>query len=78
MNFKQISSPIPNFKIWNCSNGKYSFVITLGYKGYTASWKDRTIKVKQMANRIDGSPFKTFNEAEIACQKILKQLKMKN
>jgi hypothetical protein len=46
-----------------------------GRAGYMASW--RPIFVGGGAIRIAGSPFKTFNEAEAACDAMLKHLMAK-
>ena len=86
MVFLETESPFPNMKIFGCRYGKYSFVITLetrtgkgyeNYTGFTASWKNATFKGKQSANRIDGGPWKTMEEAIKNCQYTYHQLRNK-
>jgi hypothetical protein len=67
-------------EIWSASSDKYSFVISFenpsgpgfhGRTGYVASWRAYS---GRSAIRITGSPFKTFDEAEAACDAMLKHL----
>jgi hypothetical protein len=90
MNFIPMPSPLPDMEVWAARSHGYSFVISLEktqppdpeWNGYTASWKNTNIDTrpfgKQPANRIDGGPWKTFAEAERACEQVLKQLKAAN
>jgi hypothetical protein len=81
---------VPGMRAWQARSDGFSFVIGLetltgkeyeGYTGYTASWKslkaDMTPFGNQLANRIDGGPWKTFTEAEEACKATLKQLRLR-
>jgi hypothetical protein len=70
LRFSRVVSPVEDMEIWNASSNGYSFVISYesptgpgfhGRAGYLASW-------------ITGSPFKTFDEAEAACDAMLKNL----
>jgi hypothetical protein len=68
-------------EIWSVTSEGYSFVISHesptgsgfhGRAGYIASW--RPVYEVRRAVRITGSPFKTFDEAEAACDAMLKHL----
>ncbi len=68
-------------KIWSASERGFSFVIShesrggpglRGQLGFVASW--RTIHINRPAIRVGGSPFKTFAEAEKACEHMLMHL----
>jgi hypothetical protein len=68
-------------EIWSADREGFSFVISyesptgLGFHGRTgflASW--RPLYQSRRAIKIIGSPFKTFAEAEHACNAMLKQL----
>jgi hypothetical protein len=69
-------------KIWGASSDGYSFTISffesfagpgfLGRSGYVASW--RPLYRGRGAIKIIGSPFKSFDEAEVACEVMLKHL----
>jgi hypothetical protein len=81
LRFSRVVSPVEDMEIWNASSNGYSFVISYesptgpgfhGRAGYLASW--RPIYEARSAVRITGSPFKTFDEAEAACDAMLKNL----
>jgi hypothetical protein len=69
-------------KIWSASSGSYSFIISFfeslsgpGFRrtsGYVASWSP--LYRGHGAIKIVGSPFKSFDEAEAACDAMLKYL----
>ena len=68
-------------EIWSATSDGYSFVISHesptgsgfhGRAGCIASW--RPVYEVRRAVRITGSPFKTFDEAEAACDAMLKHL----
>ena len=68
-------------EIWSASEGGFSFVISNesrdgpglhGKPGFVASW--RPIHINKPAIRVGGSPFKTFAEAETACEAMLPHL----
>ena len=68
-------------EIWSASSNGFSFVISYesptgpgfhGKPGYVASWRSRS--PSKGAIRITGSPFKTFTEAEEACEATLEYL----
>jgi hypothetical protein len=68
-------------KIWSASERGFSFVISYesrsgpglhGQSGFVASW--RPIHINRPAIRVGGSPFKTFAEAEKACEAMLVHL----
>jgi len=70
-----------DMEIWSASGDGYSFVISFenptgtgfhGSAGFVASW--RPLYQSRAAIRIGGSPFKTFAEAEDACNAMLKYL----
>lgn len=80
------NSPIDDMGIWIAASsgpgGCYSFVIThesrtgpgfRGWTGYVASWRPQH-RNGRGAIKIIGSPFKTFAEAEHACNAMLKHL----
>nr|WP_245322664.1 hypothetical protein [Bradyrhizobium valentinum] len=67
--------------MWSASERGFSFVISNesssgpglhGKPGFVASW--RPIDINKPAIRVGGSPFKTFTEAEKACEAILEHL----
>lgn len=91
MKFQQVLSPFDDMPLWASRSNGYSFVISYdpktgagmdGWTGYNASWKNLAADMepfgKQRANRIDGGPWQTFLEAELACKKTLKELRNKN
>jgi len=74
----QFHRPVEKMEIWIANSDDYSFVISYespagpgfhGRAGYIASW--RTVFEGRGAIRITGSPFKTFDEAEAACDAML-------
>jgi hypothetical protein len=77
----QFRRAIEHMEIWSASSQGFSFVITYGSPtgrgfrgraGYVASWR-RAIGGSG-AVKIGGSPFKMLDEAEAACNIILKHL----
>ena len=78
----QFHRAVEDMEIWSASSDSFSFVISnegptgpgfRGRPGYLASWRPlyRSIGAVKMT----GSPFKTFAEAEDACNTILNHLK---
>ena len=77
----QFHRAVQTMEIWSASSDKYSFVISFenpsgpGFHG-----RDRVCRLVarltrgRSAIRITGSPFKTFDEAEAACDAMLKHL----
>ena len=77
----QFHRAVEDMEIWSAISDGYSFVISYesptgpgfhGRSGYLASW--RSSDEGRGAIRITGSPFKTFDEAEAACDVMLKHL----
>ena len=77
----QFHRAVEHLEIWSARGDCFSFVITHdsptgpgfhGRPGYLASW--RPLHQSRGAIKIGGSPFKTFDEAEAACNFILKHL----
>jgi len=77
----QFHRAVEHMEIWSASSEDYSFVISHesragpgfhGQPGYVTSWRQLNPAIG--AIRIGGSPFKTFAEAEEACNAMLKQL----
>jgi hypothetical protein len=78
----QFHRAVEGMEIWSATSEGYSFVISHesptgrpglhGRAGYLASW--RPVYEGRGAIRITGSPFKTFDEAEAACDAMLKHL----
>jgi hypothetical protein len=77
----QFHRAVEHMEIWSASSEGYSFVISHespagpgfhGQSGYVASW--RPLYQSRGAMKIGGSPFKTFAEAEEACNAMLKHL----
>jgi hypothetical protein len=77
----QFHRAVEDMEIWSAISEGYSFVISYesptgpgfhGRGGYLASW--RPDYEGRGAIRITGSPFKTFDEAEAACDAMLKHL----
>jgi len=73
----QFHRAVEKMEIWSANSDAYSFVISYesptgpgfhGRAGYLASWRHEG----RGAIRITGSPFKTFDEAEAACDAMLK------
>jgi hypothetical protein len=74
----QFHRAVEHLEIWSASGDYFSFVITHdspagpgfhGRFGYVASW--RPFHQSRGAIKIGGSPFKTFAEAEDACNAML-------
>jgi hypothetical protein len=81
LNFSRVGSVRQELEIWSASERGYSFVISNesssgpglhGHPGFVASW--RPIDINRPAIRVGGSPFRTFAEAEEACETMLVQL----
>jgi hypothetical protein len=77
----QFHLAVEKVEIWRAYSEGYSFVISYesragpgfhGRGGYLGSW--RPLHKGRGAIRILGSPFKTFDEAEAACDAMLKHL----
>jgi len=77
----QFHNPVEGMEIWSADSDGFSFVISyesptgLGFHGrvgFLASW--RPLYQNRRAIRITGSPFKTFAEAQDACNAMLKEL----
>lgn len=78
LQFSRVPNPLEEMEIWNASSNDFSFVISYesragrgfhGQPGYVASW--RPLAHNRTAVRVTGSPFKTFTEAEKACEATL-------
>lgn len=81
LKFSRVISPIEDMEVWSAIGDGFSFVISYesptgpgfhGRTGFVASW--RSFSPKSPAIRVGGSPFKTFAEAEGACNAILEHL----
>ena len=81
LHFSRVAPAKVELEIWSASEGGFSFVISNesssgpglhGRPGFVASW--RPIDFNRPAVRIGGSPFKTFAEAEKACEAMLAHL----
>jgi hypothetical protein len=81
MQFSRIIGPMEDFQIWSANSRGFSFVISNespsgpglhGQAGFVASW--RPIDLNRPSIKVGGSPFKTFAEAENACEAMLKHL----
>ena len=81
----QLHRAAEHMEVWSASSDGFSFVITYasptgpgfhGRTGYVASW--RPLYLSRGAIKIVGSPFKTFVEAEEACNTMLKHLTKPN
>jgi len=80
--FSRVITPVENIQVWNTTSDGFSFVISFasrsgpgfrGNPGFIASW--RPIHQNRTAVKVNGSPFKTFSEAEKACEAVLGHLK---
>jgi hypothetical protein len=80
--FSHVITPIEDIQMWNATSDGFSFVISFasrsgpgfhGNPGFVASW--RPIHQNRSAVKVIGSPFKTFPEAEKACEAVLVLLK---
>jgi hypothetical protein len=76
---------VEEIEIWIASSDGYSFVISFesasgpglhGTPGYVASW--RPLYHGRGAIKIIGSPFKSFDEAQAACEAMLVHLMSEN
>lgn len=81
MHFSRIALVTQELEIWSAIECGFSFVISNesrngpglhGKPGFVASW--RPINFNKPAIRVGGSPFKTFAEAENACEAMLAHL----
>ena len=81
MHFSRVAPAMEELEIWSAIELGYSFVISNesrsgpglhGKPGFVASW--RPINFNRSAVRVSGSPFKTFAEAENACEAMLAHL----
>ena len=81
MQFSRVITPVEDIQIWNASSSGFSFVISYesrsgpglqGIPGFAASW--RPIYQNRSAVKVIGSPFKTFDAAEQACEIMLGHL----
>ena len=81
MHFDRVGPAAGDLEIWSASERGFSFVISNesrsgpglhGRPGFVASW--RPINLNRTAIRVGGSPFKTFAEAENACEAMLAHL----
>jgi len=81
MHFSRIAPATRELEIWSARERGFSFVISNesssgpglhGKPGFVASW--RPINLNRTAIRVGGSPFKTFAEAENACEATLTHL----
>jgi hypothetical protein len=80
--FSRVVTPVEVIQVWNANSDGFSFVISFasrggpgfrGNPGFLASWRE--IDQNRFAVKVIGSPFKTFQEAEKACQAVLGHLK---
>ena len=77
--FSRVIIPVENIQVWNAASDGSSFVISFasrsvrGNTGFIASW--RPIHQNRSAVKVIGSPFKTFPEAEKACEAVLGHIK---
>ncbi|MDE5452723.1 hypothetical protein GWE18_07530 [Bradyrhizobium sp. CSA112] len=81
LHFSRVAPAKDELEIWSASERGFSFVISNestsgpglhGRPGFVASW--RPIDFNRPAIKIGGSPFKTFAEAENACEAMLAHL----
>src|SRR6516164_897546 len=80
--FSRVITPVEDIQVWNATSDGFSFAISFasrsgpgfrGNPGFIASW--RPIHQNRTAVKVIGSPFKTFPEAEKACEAVLGYLK---
>jgi hypothetical protein len=78
MQFSRVVDLTDAVQIWNASGGGFSFVISYesrrgpglhGAPGFVGSW--RPLYGNRCAVKVIGSPFKTFEAAEQACETML-------
>lgn len=76
--FSRVITPVEEIQIWNATSYGFSFVISYesrsgrglqGNPGFVASW--RPVYRNRPAIKVIGSPFKTLNVAEQACEVML-------
>ena len=81
LHFSRVAPATEELEIWSAIELGYSFVISNesrsgpglhGRPGFVASW--RPVDLNRTAIRVGGSPFKTFAEAEKACEVMLVNL----
>lgn len=81
MKFNQVTTPVKDLQIWNANSEGFSFVISYetpngpglhGRPGFVVSW--RPLLQNKPAIKVGGSPFKTFEEAERACEIVREHL----
>jgi hypothetical protein len=81
LHFSRVAPATEELEIWSAIELGYSFVISNesrsgpglhGQPGFVASW--RPININRTAIKVGGSPFKTFAEAEKACEAMLLHL----
>ena len=81
LHFRRIAPATKELEIWSANERGFSFVISNesssgpglhGRPGFVASW--RPINFNRPAIRVGGSPFKTFADAEKACEDMLVNL----
>ena len=80
LHFSRVAPATEELEIWSASERGFSFVISNegsgpglhGRPGFVASW--RPINLNRTAVRVGGSPFRTFGEAENACEATLAHL----
>ena len=79
--FSRAIAPVENIEIWTASSDGFSFVISYGSRsgpglhgnpGFVASW--HPIHRNSSAVKVTGSPFKTLDAAEQACEAMLGHL----
>jgi hypothetical protein len=77
----QFHQAVENMDVWSASSADISFVITFasptgtgfhGRRGFLASW--RPLYSSTGAVKVIGSPFKTFADAQAACDTMLGEL----
>jgi hypothetical protein len=78
MQFSRVIYPVDEMQIWNASGSGFTFVISYesrngpglhGVPGFVGSW--RPLHGNRGAVKVIGSPFKTFEAAEQACETML-------
>jgi len=74
----QFHGPLEGMDVWSANSHGFSFVISYetpdgpgfhGHTGYLASW--RPLHLGSLAIKVTGAPFRTFAEAEAACNAML-------
>lgn len=77
----QFHRSLETMEIWSASCDGFSFVISFesasgpgfhGRPGYLATW--RPLYENRVAIKVSGSPFRTFSEAEEACDQVVEHL----